>query len=1047
MEGGAAAQIAPPPTNYIHNQMMISGRFCEDPTMARKRDLSYQNSNFQMQQRFSNPLVQTPRDDNWNPKLWGWDSVRFLAKPVDSPTLQLGNTTTTTTTTTTSDPKNKEESDRSHSKNSDNNERLNLNLGGSLDSVEEPVSRPNKRVRSGSPGNTSYPKCQVDNCKEDLSNAKDYHRRHKVCEVHSKSTKALVGKQMQRFCQQCSRFHPLLEFDEGKRSCRRRLAGHNRRRRKNQPEDVTSRLLNTANQDSNRNANLDIVNLLTVLAQAQGKIEERSNSGSSVPNKEQLIEILSKINSSPIPGDLASKLPNLGTSNQKSTVQPDLNLNGPASAPSTMDFLAVLSSTSTNQAAALNLNKRIVEELPSAGPERSSTSYQCSIDDMDYQVQQTQPKLPLQLFSSSPENDSPPKLASSRKYYSSDSSNPMDDRSPSSSPAVHKLFPMPEIRKPEKTPITREVNGKHQSSGLPLDLFKGSHRVPDRGSWQSPQYQAGYTSSSGSDHSPPSLNSDIQDRTRKITFKLFEKDPSQLPGALRAQVYNWLSNSPSEIESYIRPGCVVISIYVSMSSSAWEQLEENLLQRVDSLVQDSYSDFWRKSRFLVNTGRQLASHKDGKIRICKSWRSWSSPELYSVSPLAIVGNQEVSVLLRGRNLTNHGTRIHCTLDGGYVTKQVAGLTHEGTVYDELKLGGLKIQGESPGMLGRCFIEVENGFKGNSFPIIIADASICKELRLLETEIDLEATPRDTISEEQADGFSPPRSREEVFHFLNELGWLFQRKRALSLSVLDDGYSNFSLSRFKFLLVFSVEKDYCAVVKVLLDLLAEGILGVDAQCRESLDTLSEIQLLNRAVKRKCKKMADLLIRYTIMSKSDGSKKYMFLPNLSGPGGITPLHLAACTSGSEEMVDVLTSDPQEIGIFAWNTLVDENGQSPFAYAAMRNNHSYNKLVARKLADKQNSQVSVTIGMEIEGSQEKNKTAPQYNKDGKSCTKCAFAANKYQRRVFGTQGLLQRPYVHSMLAIAAVCVCVCLLARGLPNIGSVSPFKWEKLHYGTS
>lgn len=36
------------------------------------------------------------------------------------------------------------------------------------------------------------------------------------------------------------RFHDLQEFDEGKRSCRRRLAGHNRRRRKTHPETVAS---------------------------------------------------------------------------------------------------------------------------------------------------------------------------------------------------------------------------------------------------------------------------------------------------------------------------------------------------------------------------------------------------------------------------------------------------------------------------------------------------------------------------------------------------------------------------------------------------------------------------------------------------------------------------------------------------------------------------------------------------------------------------------------------------------------------------------------
>lgn len=35
------------------------------------------------------------------------------------------------------------------------------------------------------------------------------------------------------------RFHSLEEFDEGKRSCRKRLDGHNRRRRKPQPEPLS----------------------------------------------------------------------------------------------------------------------------------------------------------------------------------------------------------------------------------------------------------------------------------------------------------------------------------------------------------------------------------------------------------------------------------------------------------------------------------------------------------------------------------------------------------------------------------------------------------------------------------------------------------------------------------------------------------------------------------------------------------------------------------------------------------------------------------------
>ncbi|XP_010551363.1 PREDICTED: squamosa promoter-binding-like protein 6 isoform X2 [Tarenaya hassleriana] len=76
------------------------------------------------------------------------------------------------------------------------------------------------------------PLCQVFGCNMDLSSSKEYHRRHRVCEAHSKFPVVVVDGMEQRFCQQCSRFHKLTEFDERKRSCRRRLLGHNERRRK-----------------------------------------------------------------------------------------------------------------------------------------------------------------------------------------------------------------------------------------------------------------------------------------------------------------------------------------------------------------------------------------------------------------------------------------------------------------------------------------------------------------------------------------------------------------------------------------------------------------------------------------------------------------------------------------------------------------------------------------------------------------------------------------------------------------------------------------------
>ncbi|KAJ0815307.1 putative transcription factor SBP family [Helianthus annuus] len=103
--------------------------------------------------------------------------------------------------------------------------------------VQGVSSSTGKKAKSSCQG-TALPRCQVEGCNLDLSSAKEYHKKHRVCETHSKSPKVVVSGLELRFCQQCSRFHSLAEFDEKKRSCRRRLSDHNARRRKPRQETI-----------------------------------------------------------------------------------------------------------------------------------------------------------------------------------------------------------------------------------------------------------------------------------------------------------------------------------------------------------------------------------------------------------------------------------------------------------------------------------------------------------------------------------------------------------------------------------------------------------------------------------------------------------------------------------------------------------------------------------------------------------------------------------------------------------------------------------------
>ncbi|GFR47637.1 hypothetical protein Agub_g9379 [Astrephomene gubernaculifera] len=84
--------------------------------------------------------------------------------------------------------------------------------------------------------------CQVPGCGKDLSNLKEYHQRYRICDVHIKLQQVMKDGRLQRFCQQCGRFHDLTAFDGNRKSCRDQLSKHNaRRRRRAQAEQAKGR--------------------------------------------------------------------------------------------------------------------------------------------------------------------------------------------------------------------------------------------------------------------------------------------------------------------------------------------------------------------------------------------------------------------------------------------------------------------------------------------------------------------------------------------------------------------------------------------------------------------------------------------------------------------------------------------------------------------------------------------------------------------------------------------------------------------------------------
>lgn len=159
------------------------------------------------------------RSLEWDPSEWRWDGDLFIATPLKRSKqlfpLETGISATRASSNTSSSYSEEFNRDtRELEKKRRANAVENNNLGGNLTldlgyatngngNGNGEATNGKKTKLGGAASNRAV--CQVEDCNADLSKAKDYHRRHKVCQMHSKSSKALVGNQMQRFCQQCSR--------------------------------------------------------------------------------------------------------------------------------------------------------------------------------------------------------------------------------------------------------------------------------------------------------------------------------------------------------------------------------------------------------------------------------------------------------------------------------------------------------------------------------------------------------------------------------------------------------------------------------------------------------------------------------------------------------------------------------------------------------------------------------------------------------------------------------------------------------------------------
>ncbi|XP_020228850.1 squamosa promoter-binding-like protein 1 [Cajanus cajan] len=857
--------------------------------------------------------------------------------------------------------------------------------------------------------------CQVEDCSADLSKAKDYHRRHKVCEMHSKASKALVGNAMQRFCQQCSRFHLLQEFDEGKRSCRRRLAGHNKRRRKTNHEVVPNG--NSLNDD--QTSSYLLISLLKILSNMH------SDRSDQTTDQDLLTHILRS---------LASQNGEQGSKNISNLLREPENLlrEGGSSRKSEM-----VSTLFSNGSQGSPTDTRKHETVSVATMQQQMHAHDARAADQ-HVMSSIKPSV----------SDSPPAYSEARD----------------STAGQIKMnnFDLNDI-------YIDSDDGMEDLERLPVstNLVTGSLDYPwtQQDSHQSSPPQTNGNSDSASAQSPSSSSGEAQSRTDRIVFKLFGKEPNDFPLVLRAQILDWLSHSPTDMESYIRPGCIVLTIYLRQAEALWEELCYDLTSSLSRLLDVSDDTFWRNGWVHIRVQHQMAFIFNGQVVIDTSlpFRSHSYSKILTVSPIAVPASKKAQFSVKGVNLIRPATRLMCALEGKYLPCEDADVPMDQYSKESDELQCIQFSCSVPVMNGRGFIEIEDqGLSSSFFPFIVVEEDVCSEICALEPLLELSET------DPNIEGTGKIKAKNQAMDFIHEMGWLLHRSQMkLRMVQLNSSVDLFSLKRFKWLIEFSIDHDWCAVVKKLLNLLLDGTVNTGDHPSLYI-ALSEMGLLHKAVRRNSKQLVELLLRYVPENISyelgpegkaliDGDNQtFLFRPDVVGPAGLTPLHIAAGKDDSEDVLDALTNDPCTVGIAAWKNARDSTGSTPEDYARLRGHYGYIHLVQKKINKRQGA---THVVVEIPSNTTENNTNQKQNESstsfeiGKAEVRlsqrhCKVCDTKSSCRTAVGRSLVYRPAMLSMVAIAAVCVCVALLFKSSPEVICMfRPFRWETLDFGTS
>ncbi|TYJ14405.1 hypothetical protein E1A91_A10G116400v1 [Gossypium mustelinum] len=310
--------------------------------------------------------------------------------------------------------------------------------------------------------------------------------------------------------------------------------------------------------------------------------------------------------------------------------------------------------------------------------------------------------------------------------------------------------------------------------------------------------------------------------TGRISFKLYDWNPAEFPRRLRHQIFEWLANMPVELEGYIRPGCTILTVFISMPNNMWVKLTKNPMAYMHDFV-------FRPGRMLYGRGFMtiylnnmiFRSRKDGTSMV-KIDAEVQVPTLHFVYPACFEAGKPMEFVACGSNWLQPKFRFLVSFAGRYlpcyyrVASSLVQSKDDSPSCDH-QLYKIYIPQTEPDLFGPAFIEVENqSGLSNFIPVLIGDKEVCSEMKSIQQRFDASVFQERSIFSSTGSLFEACEtltSQHRAYsEFLLDIAWLL---REPTLENFKETMASSQILRFNRLLSFLIQNESTFILKKIL----------------------------------------------------------------------------------------------------------------------------------------------------------------------------------------------------------------------------------------